>query len=240
MPERHEVIARFTRDTYGILLYQDQVIEILRELGMGADDLTTFLKAVKASNADIGGAAVVIAHYEALVAQMCVSAGMCDKDVSWLWEALQAFSAYGFNRAHATIYGITAYRCAYLATHHPVEFHAALLAVAAGTDKEQKYISTTVKRGVKLLKPDVNYSQTTYAVDPNGRGVRKGLVSIKGIGYKAARAITGSQPFKDMADFAERVNPRMISGLNDYRKDGTLETGRLEILNEAGALRSLT
>lgn len=236
---RHQIIEKFTKVTFGILLYQDQVIEILRELGFNADDMQEFLTAVKASNKNVAAARVTMEKYEPIVQQMCHDAGMTERDIKWLWEALDAFAEYSFNRAHATIYGITAYRCAYLAAHHPVEFHAALLAVAAGTDKEQKYISTTVRRGVKLLKPDVNSSAVTYTVDPQGRGVRKGLVSIKGIGQAVASAIIPQQPFTCMDDFVERVNPSVVSGIIDFRKDGSLETGKMQILNEAGALKSL-
>lgn len=239
MKERHPVIEKFTKETFGILLYQDQVIEILRELGFNADDMQEFLTAVKASNKNVAAAKVTMEKYEPIVREMCHDAGMTQEDYDWLQEALTAFAEYSFNRAHATIYGITAYRCAYLASKYPVEFHAALLAVAAGTDKEQKYISTTVRRGIKLLKPDVNSSAVTYTVDPQGRGVRKGLVSIKGIGQAVANAIIPLQPFESMEDFTERVNSSVVSGIIDYRKDGSLETGKIQVLHEAGALKSL-
>lgn len=239
VPQRHKIIMDATNETHGILLYQDQVIEILRALGMGADDLTAFLKAVKASNKNVHSAADVMAHYSPIVRQMCVDAGMDKNDVAWLWEALEAFAEYSFNRAHATVYGITAYRCAYLANHHPVEFHAALLAVAASSSdatKEKGYIGVTRRRGVHIGKPTVNHSQATYAVDPNGRGVRRGLLSIKGIGPKAAHEIAPKAPFKDLDDFMDRVNPRIVTGVAGYKKDQQFNVGVLEVLHESGAL----
>lgn len=238
-PQRHKVIMDATKETFGILLYQDQVIEILRTLGMGADDLTKFLKAVKASNKNVHGAAQVMEHYSPIVQRMCVDAGMGDLDVQWLWEALEAFAEYSFNRAHATIYGITAYRCAYLAVNHPLEFHAALLAVAAATDKERAYMSATRKRGIRLLKPCVNGSLATYSVDPKKKGIRRGLVAIKGIAYKTADEIVKHQPYKDMDDFAERVNPSTVSGIAEYKKTGEFTVGKMEALHDADAFQQL-
>jgi DNA polymerase-3 subunit alpha len=244
-PVRHQIIEDATKETFGILLYQDQVIEVLRALGLGVDDLNIFLKAVKASNKNVTAAAATMEKYSAVVQQLCHDAGMTDADVQWLWDALEAFAEYSFNRAHATVYGITAYRCAYLATHHGKHFHAALLAVAAGTVKEAKYITTTRTRGHRLLKADVSYSDRSYSVDPLDRGIRRGLLAIKGIGPAAADAILAARPFETMDEFAEKVNPRIISGVNDYlalRQQGQEPTelgGKLGVLMDAGALASI-
>lgn len=232
VPVRHSIISNATKSTHGILLYQEQVITILRDLGMDPDDLTRFLKAVKASNANVGSAAEVIAGYRNQIREWCHDAGMDVEDIRWLWEAIEAFAGYGFNQAHATVYGLAAYRCAYLASHHPVQFHAALLAVAAGSPKEAKYISATRRRGIRLLRPDVNKSAATYDVDPNGKSIRKGLLAIKGIGINVAQEIQRNQPYSSMKDFAERVNPRLISGVKDYLANGSTETGKIAVLVE--------
>jgi DNA polymerase-3 subunit alpha len=240
-PARHTIIETATKETFGILLYQDQVIEVLRTLGLGADDLNAFLKAVKASNKNVAAAAETMAHYGGIVQDLCRQRGMTDADVQWLWDALEAFAEYSFNRAHATVYGITAYRCAYLAVHHPLEFHAALLAVAAGTDKEAEYASAARNRGMRLLKADVKHSEYTYSVDPHGRGIRRGLLAIKGIGPSAAQAIIEARPFASLDEFAERVNPRMVTGVKDYlaEKDCNNLSGKMEALYEYGAFNSL-
>lgn len=231
-PDRHGIIAAATKSTYGILLYQEQVISVLRDLGMDADNLTAFLKAVKASNANVGNAAAVIDGYKEQILTWCHDAGMNEADVEWLWDAIEAFAGYGFNKAHATVYGLAAYRCAYLASHHPVQFHAALLAVAAGTPKESKYISATRSRGIRLLRPDVNLSKATYDVDPKGKGIRKGLLAVKGIGIKVAEEIQSHQPYASLSDFAERVNPRIISGVKDFMQTGSRDVGKMAVLTE--------
>lgn len=239
VPEMHPILHRATRETYGVLLYQDSVIEILREIGMEAEDLTAMLKAIKASNKNVTEARKVMEHYKPAVYDMCERAGIDRFQTEWLWEGIEGFSDYSFNRAHATIYGITAYRCAYLSQHHPVEFHAAMLAATAGFDKEKPYIIATRARGIRLLKPDVSYSGSSYSVDPKGRGIRRGLTSIKGIGPAIGQEIESKQPFTSMEDFASRVTPRIVSGVADYLNDKSFATGRLNTLYEAGALNSL-
>jgi DNA polymerase-3 subunit alpha len=239
-PNRHRIIEKATKETFGILLYQDQVIEVLREISMELDDLNIFLKAVKASNKHVHGAAETMDKYSPIVQELCRKAGMDDEDIKWLWDALEAFASYSFNRAHSTVYGITAYHCAYLLLYYPLEFHAALLTVASGNSKkERRYTSVTRGRNIRLLKPDVQSSGIGYGVDANGKGVTRGLNAIKGVGEIAAQTIADQQPFHSFDDFVERVNPSKVSGVKPYLKSGKIEVGVLELLKEAGALESL-
>lgn len=243
LPSRHPIIEKATQSTYGIMLYQEQVIAILRELGMEADDLTKFLKAVKASNSNIGDAAKVIEGYQTQIASLCNTAGMSPDDQRWLWTAIEGFSQYGFNAAHATTYGLTAYQTAYLMVNHPIEFHTALLAVAAGDDKkESKYLTAARTRGVKILRADVMISGLTYTMDPKRRAVRKGLLAIKGIGLSAAEELVRCQPYTDFQDFLDRIDHRKVTGVKDVRlgkKTVDQAAGSLKALYESGALNSL-
>jgi DNA polymerase-3 subunit alpha len=243
VPSRHDIITKATASTYGIMLYQEQVITILRELGMEADDLTKFLKAVKASNKNIGDAGKVIAGYQTQIESLCESAGLSREDISWLETAIAGFSQYGFNSAHATTYGLLAYQTAYLMVCHPIEFHTALLAVAAGDDKkEPNYLKAARSRGVKILAPDVNISGLTYTMDRRRMAVRKGLKAIKGVGDGAGVAIAREQPYSDFQDFLDRVDHRKVTGVKDVRlgkKTVDEASGTLKALYEAGALNSL-
>lgn len=239
IPMRHELITKTTKDTQGILLYQEQVIEILRGLGMDADDLTKFLKAVKASNKDIGSAGDVIDSYMTWIIEECAERGFNQTDIDYLEAAIAGFAEYGFNRAHATVYGICAYRCAYLAARHPVEFHTALLGVASGGEKESRYLRATRKRGIRVLAPDINISGATYTIDHTRGAVRKGLQSIDGIGAITAECLAEYAPFESLDDLAHRVPPRPVSGAKEY--DGTPESlnGVLGKLYASGALTTL-
>ena len=238
-PKRHKIIEEATSFTFGILLYQDQVIEVLRALGMQTDELNAYLNAVKASNKNVAAATRTMERLEPVVHELCVKAGMTDEDYDWLQGALAAFADYSFNRAHATVYGITAYHCAYLIKHYPLEFHAALLAVAAGTEKEDDYKRVTRRRGIKLLRPDVNSSRATYAVDRKRSAIRKGLKAIDGIGPVVANEIEKHQPYEDFDDFCKRVNPTKVNGVYAWLESKDMTVGKLAILNESGALESL-
>lgn len=241
-PERHPIIERHTKATQGILLYQEQVIAVLRDLGMNADDLTAFLKAIKASNANIGNAAQVIAGLTSTIHNLCTKVGMTEADIAWLDEAFEAYSGYGFNSAHATVYGLTAYRCAYLVVHHPVEFHTSLLAVASGDkDKEAAYLRACVSRGIKVLGADINISGDTYTIDKIMGAVRRGLQSVPGIGAVTATELARHQPYSSLLDLCERVDHTKVTGVKGYRETKNLDevNGALEKLHQAGVLDSL-
>lgn len=219
VPERHPVIAKNTANTYGVLLYQEQVMSVLRDLGMEAEELTDFLKAVKVSNGHVDEAREKIRGLLATnVAPLAERAGLSAADYQWLEEALIAYADYGFNMSHAVVYGLTSYRTAWLATHHPVEFYAALLNVFAGSDKEMDYIRAARDREVRIMRADINISKESYAADPKRGAVRKGFRAIKGVGEKASANIVSLQPFTDFADFIHRVDGRLVSGVNKYRK----------------------
>ena len=244
VPMRHPLITKNTAKTYGVMLFQEQVITILRELGMGPDDLTSFLKAVKASQkADMVKAAVTMAAAREQVKAMAIAAEMSDEDYQWLWHAIEGFAKYGFNQAHSTVYGLTAYWCAYLSVHYSLDFFAGLLAVAAesGSKKEPGYVSAARGNGLRILKPSVNASGVTYEVDPARKGIRRGLVAIKGVGGKAAAEIVAKRPEQGYQSLEEmcRLVYRLsgpVSGIKPYLKSGDLEVGTVSKLHEAGAL----
>lgn len=245
VPTRHSIIAKHTARTYGIMLYQEQVVAILRDLGMTADRLTEFLKAIKASQkAEMAKAAQTIADARDMVSKMTGEAGMTEADFAWLWHAIEGFAKYGFNQAHSSAYGITAYRCAYLAVHQPLAFHAGLLAVAAGNKKKEPiYLSSAKKRGIRFLRADVNHSMISYIPDPKGRGIRKGLVSVDGVGDKQAAAIVAKRP-KDGWETLEQlcrdvyVKGGPVTGIRPWLEDHDHTVGTIGKLWKVGALES--
>jgi DNA polymerase III subunit alpha len=238
----HEVIANATKDTYGILLYQEQVITILRDLGMSPEELTSLLKAVKASNADIGSAGVVIASHREEVQALAKEAGMSEPNFEWLWDMIEGFAEYGFNRAHATAYGITAYRCAYLKAHHPVEFFAALLEVAAGTDKEEAYVRAARQSQIRIRKASALISKASYTVDTVPNSIRRGLLSIDNVGKTAAEAIVQARPeegWSTLIEMCEAVDKRKVTGAKPYLEMLDPTVGTIGALLKAGALEGL-
>lgn len=243
IPKRHKMLDEITKETYGIFLYQEQVITLLRELGMDANNLTKFLKAVKASQqAQMVTAAKTIEGYRTMVEEAATQIGISSEDFHWLWAAVTGFAAYGFNQAHSTAYGLMAYRCAYLATHFPLEFYAAILNVAAGSKKEAAYVTAARSAGIRILPADVNKSDISYSVDPNRHGIRRGLVAVKGVASPTATEIISKRPeggYESLTQMAELVNRTRITGCNAWLKDKDHGVGIINKLAEAGALESL-
>jgi DNA polymerase-3 subunit alpha len=239
VPDYHPLIMKNVKETFGVIIFQEQVVSILRDLGMDPDELTSFLKAIKGSQkADIKKAAVTMAAAREQVWEMCKGFEISSEDFAYIWKAIEGFAEYGFNRAHATSYGLTAYRCAYLKTHYPLEFATALLQTSEGTKKEAMYISAVRQMGISIRRPHVNISGMSYSIDRRARSVRKGLVSILGIGERTATELEACAPFTSLEDIIERCHPQKVNGGKTYKKNGFLN-GHLLKLKEAGALEGL-
>lgn len=244
--KRHEIIERNTKDTHGIMLYQEQVLNILRDLGMNPEDRTLFLKAVKSSNDNVTWARGIIDKFKPWVEDACQQAGFDQNDWIWLWAAIEGFGEYGFNLAHSSVYGLTAYRTAYLATNYPLEYFAALLNVFAGssknkktqTSKEDDYIKAARERGLRIMAASINGSGISYEVDANRKGIRRGLMGIKGIGRITATEIVDHRPedgYASLRDMCMVVNRRKITGAGPYLETGVPDVGIINTLNEYGA-----
>lgn len=235
---RHEILARHTQKTYGLLIFQEQVIWVLRDLGMGPDDLTKFLKAVKASNQNIGDAGKVIDSYKDKVYELARAADMAEVDINWLWTSATGFAAYGFNLAHSTSYGVLAYITCWYKVHAPVAYWTGMLNAYIGTDKEKFYLSEVLKAKITVRNPNVNRSGVHYTADVPGKAIRRGLQSIKGVGGVAATELAAHAPYSSIADLAERVGKRAVPGCRNVLKNHhpSVCGGVIGVLWEAGAL----
>jgi DNA polymerase-3 subunit alpha len=216
-PKVDPILDPILKETYGIFLYQEQVLAALRAIGMDADQLTAILKAVKASNQNIGDAGTVMRNAHKEVEVLAAKAGMNKQGTAELLDALDGYSKYGFNKSHAVAYARLTATTLWYAVHHPTEFYAALLAVH--TDKQKRYAYTQAARdhGVQVLPPDVNTSQVDYA--PAGPGkIMKGLSSIDNVGPNAAAELSQNQPYATLDDIVDRCTPRIVTGLRDLAK----------------------
>lgn len=237
----HPIFERWLKETYGAYVYQNQVMNILRDLGMDIPSINVFLKVVKASGK--GALEKNRAKLEGLAAtyhDLCQSHGISERDEHESWEALCGFGAYGFNKNHAAGYGIRSYRAQYLKTHYPLEFMTALLQTWAGRDKEKDYIKEARRIELRILPPHVNISTDTWVMDERRNGIRRGLSSIPGIGEKSALAISEQAPFTSIEDMVARVSGRALTGGKAYLdSDGDSPTGIIAKLDEAGALKDV-
>lgn len=236
--------------TAGVPVFQEQIMEIMKSLGMAFDDWNDLMKAVKASNAKVGEYAVsIMSRVRPIFIQLCKDNGIKKSSAEDVWDAVLGFTDYGFNRAHATSYGVMSYRSAYMKAHYPLEYmHACLATWAGDTDtpkkrgKEPMYVREVRRLGMTTARPHINLSGVVWSIDSHKRMIlRKGLTSIPGIGDSVAEAIIAVRPdggFASMDELVELVPGVPVSGGKSWKKAGTLN-GKLAMLRDAGALKAL-
>lgn len=190
--------------TYGIMVYQEQIMSMTRVLaqftGSEADKVRKAMGKKKKE---------ILDAMKTKFAEGCEKAKTCSREtIQNLWEQMEEFSQYAFNKAHACGYAFTAYQCAWLKHYFPDEFMAAQMSVEGeGGDYEQIEIFEKECRnmGIKLLPADVNYSKPEYVVEAP-KVIRQGFFGIKGIGNNSARDISLHQPYSNMFDFCMKTH----------------------------------
>jgi DNA polymerase-3 subunit alpha len=196
-------------ETYGVILYQEQVMQI-------ANRLASF----SLGEADILRRAMGKKKKEEMAAQRakfmtgCAGNKIPEKKADGIFNLMEEFAGYGFNKSHSCAYALLAYQTAYLKTHFPVEFIAALLTSETGNaDKAVKYINEARGMSIKILPPDVNESDLYFT--PIGEAIRFGLAAIKNVGENTAKAICEARAsggrFKSLYDFCERIEVKFLN-----------------------------
>lgn len=239
----HPLFDSVVADTAGVPLYQEQIMQMLQALGMEFREYNELMTAIKASNGFIAGAAETFKRLMPLFYDLCEANGLSDDDADDAWNAVIGFTEYGFNRAHSSAYGLMAYWSAYLKAHYPLEYMASLVAVWAEVpDKVREYTAEARRLGFSIVKADVNESDVSWTIDPSRKNaLRKGLVSLPGIGEPTAKKIVevrGTIPFQSIQDFIDRCPARPVSGGKGWKKNREL-TGVCKTLWEANAFRSM-
>lgn len=219
-------MSEYLEDTYGITVYQEQVMLLSQKLaGFTKGQADTLRKAMGKKKKDVLDkmkgdfldGAVAHGHDRAI----------CEK----IWGDWEAFASYAFNKSHSTCYAYVSYQTAYLKAHYPAEFMAALLSRNLSDIKKISFFMDECKRmGAPVKGPDVNKSRLHFSVDSE-QNIRFGLGGIKGLGENAVQAIMDERQangeFKDIFDFVERVNLQTVNKKN------------IECLALAGALDSI-
>ena len=241
-PKRHPLIERHVSETYGVLLYQEQAIGLLRDMGLTPEEIEDARKAIKASNAAVGAAERKMRTIVDKVMSLGKKEGMSLEDLAWLSEAMQAYANYGFNKAHAVSYALVAYQTAWYKVHYPLQFWVAFLTVYTGTDHEKKYLKEIREAKITVRGAHVNKSGTHYSIDTDGKSIRKGLTSIKGVGEAAAEDLAAHAPYTSLADLAARCNARKVTGAKALAQNHRPDScgGVIAALAAAGALDELT
>jgi DNA polymerase-3 subunit alpha len=208
-PELREPLADILGDTYGLIVYQEQVMAIAQKVAgfsLGRADLLR--KAMGKKNKEI-----LDKEYIPFEAGMKAN-GFSDAAIKRLWEVLIPFSDYAFNRAHSAGYGVVSFWTAYLKANYPTEYMAALLtSVRDDKDKSALYLSECRRMGINVLPPDVNESNSEYT--PRGKDIRFGLAAIRNVGegvvasIKSAREAKGN--FTSFGDFLAKVDAQVCN-----------------------------
>ena len=208
-PELREPLAEILGDTYGLIVYQEQVMAIAQKVAgfsLGRADLLR--KAMGKKNKEI-----LDKEYIPFEAGMKAN-GFGDAAIKRLWEVLIPFSDYAFNRAHSAGYGVVSFWTAYLKANYPTEYMAALLtSVRDDKDKSALYLSECRRMGISVLPPDVNESNSEYT--PRGKDIRFGLAAIRNVGegvvasIKSAREAKGA--FTSFGDFLAKVDAQVCN-----------------------------
>lgn len=229
----HESVAPILSETYGLVTYQEQVMEISKQLGgftgAQADDLR---KAMGKLYRIKGGSAAkeFMAKYEEQWFKGTKARGIPRKVADEIWHKILEFGHYGFNKSHSASYALQAYQDMWLKMHYPLEFYAAILTHPTGSKPEEKkaFISQVIRearaRGVHILPPCVNRSSVGWTVDEDG--IRVGLLAIKGVGEVGARAIMENR-VKGVYDSIENLRLRIAPK--------ALNSGAMDALQQAGA-----
>ena len=204
----HPKIEPILRETFGVIIYQEQVMQIAQVLAgysLGEADLLRRAMGKKIRKE-------MEAQRERFVSG-AVERGVERAQAINIFELLARFADYGFNKSHAAAYALVAYQTAYMKANYPVEFLAASMTLETGnTDKLSEFRAEAVRLGIKVEPPSINRSGVAFSVE--GNTIYYALSALKGVGAQAVEAIVaarGDKPFADVSDFARRINPRAVN-----------------------------
>jgi DNA polymerase-3 subunit alpha len=225
----HPALDEVLGETYGIMVYQEQVMQIARVMAgysmAGADLLRRAMgKKIRAE----------MDKQRETFTQGAIAKGFAPEKAVEVFDLMAKFADYGFPKGHAAAYALVSYQTAYLRANHPVEFLAACMSLAIdNTDKLAILRQDAARLGIPLLPPDINKSGADFSPEdlPDGsRGIRYALGAIKRVGFAAMSGLAaarGKVPFADLGDFTRRIDPKIIT------------RGQIEILAKAGAFDAL-
>ncbi len=205
----HPLLEPILKETFGVIIYQEQVMQIAQKMSgysLGEADLLrrAMGKKIRAE----------MEKQRVRFVEGAIKNGVPKDQADTIFELLAKFADYGFNKSHAAAYALVSYHTAYMKAHYPVEFIAASMTLDLNnTDKLSEFRSEAQRLGIKVEPPSINKSGPTFEV--SGNTIFYALAALKGVGPQAIELIVEARnrggPFKSLADFAARVNPRAIN-----------------------------
>ena len=234
----HPILKDVLEETYGIIVYQDQVLLILQQFAgysLGQADIVR-----KAMGKKI---AELMQQEKSRFLDGAKGQGFDEELATKVWELIEPFAGYAFNKAHSVSYALVAYWTAYFKANHPVEYMAALLSCAQGSTEKVRDIVTECRRlRIEVLPPDINSGEAGFAItrQEDGRqAINFSLAAVKNVGEIAVQPLVDERnaggPYKDIADFCRRAGTRT---LNRRTMESLIKVGALDCLGQRGALLS--
>ena len=229
----HPKLKPVLEKTYGIMVYQEQLMSIAQEIaGFTLSEADVLRKAIgkKIKN-------LLFEQKEKFI-QGGIKNGLDKKTIGKIWEWILPFASYGFNRSHGASYAMIAYRTAYLKVHYPVEFMAAVLtSEKQDIEKIAFLIEECNRMGIEVLAPDINESFRNFSVVPDEKKIRFGLLAIKNVGHNVITAIVEERKkggeFKTITDFVSRVASK---DLNKKSMEALIKAGAFDKFEERNKL----
>lgn len=225
-------LAPILEPTYGCIVYQEQVMQIVRALGgytLGRSDLLRRAMSKKKAAVMQKERQNFVYGNEAEGVPGCIKNGISEKVANKIYDDMIDFAKYAFNKSHAAAYAIVAYQTAYLKYHYPVEFMAALMtSVIDNPRKVAEYIYSCRQMGISILPPDINRGESGFSVD--GKSIRYGLSAIKSVGKPVIEAIVAERKaggeFRSLRDLIERLSGKEVNKrtIESFIKSGALDS----------------
>ena len=234
---RHPKLEPILAETYGITVYQEQIMRAAMDLaGYSGADADNLRRAIAKKKED------KIQKHHKLFVEGAVKQGIAREVAEQIFHDWRRFAQYGFNKSHAADYAVIAVQTAYLKAHYRLEYTTALLTVSLNsTDKVARYVEDARQHGLRVLPPDINHSRWEFTIEPledtEEEGIRFGLGAIKHVSHNAVEEIVRVRdeggPFTDLSDFLQRVDLRVVGKRS---LESLIKAGALDRFGDRGAL----
>jgi DNA polymerase-3 subunit alpha len=223
----HEKLKPVLEETYGVIVYQEQVMQIAQILSgytLGEADLLRRAMGKKQP--------AEMAKQKSRFIEGAKERGVSENLASHIFDLVEEFAGYGFNKSHAAAYAVVAYQTAFLKTHFPVDFIAASMSLdLSNSDKLASFVQDAKRVNVTMLPPDLNKSEADFSVEPteDGVAVRYALGAVRNVGLAAMESVVTERkahgPFKALYDFSERIDPKSVNRrqLENLAKSGAFD-----------------
>ena len=205
----HDLLKPILNETYGIMVYQEQIMKIAQDMGgysLGEADLLRRAMGKKKTSE--------MEKHQSIFVAGALKNGVAESIAAGLFAQMVKFAEYCFNKSHSTAYGYVTYQTAYLKAHYPVEYMAALLSANSGDqEKVQRYIASAQSMGIEVLPPNVNQSDEDFT--PSGTNILFGLTGVRNVGHGPVASLLEAREsggnFKSLADLCDRVDSKMVN-----------------------------